>query len=408
VLECIPFTVRQIANQSHRGNRCVVKVGPVGEAGKELARYERYVKFFRTSQRRVELLGQAYGDTLTAICYSFAGGSNTPADSLEDILEKKDLRALDCLGLSYSPRAREWFKDVSSGQSVWKFFESVHFQHDKPINLLDKLHSDLVNWELPELAALLPGPRTLPVQADIGAQYCIVHGDMNAGNIMMANFPSNPIDFEATRAREEWWERRVAAIASDSAWAGGQRTAGAVASSPASDGLLGAKAILIDYRHTRRGPVFIDFAALECSIRGMPECVYNRGDLHAIANDYDREISLWKLAWEKDPFESCGRDQWRGLGYWGAASYELIQLARRNFEGTQDFAGEHALRKKLTRDAWKKEYAATCMLYALRLLKYEDFGDIRVREASGRTDKSLRNETRVRIAVWIAALSQTY
>ena len=100
VIECIPFT-----RDGRPGNRCVIKISPTGGFREELSGFERYVKHYRSDQRRVELLGHVELDTIGVMCYSFAGGSSKSVQPLETFVDNLDLRAIDYLEGNYHPGA---------------------------------------------------------------------------------------------------------------------------------------------------------------------------------------------------------------------------------------------------------------------------------------------------------------
>jgi CheY-like chemotaxis protein len=122
-----------------------------------------------------------------------------------------------------------------------------------------------------------------------------------------------------------------------------------------------AQAVLIDYRNMTRGPRLLDFASLETSLRMLRTLVYR--PQAEIFGDVELERALWSATWDNQDsdFEP----------YWARVSFRLRALMRENFP-----------------DCGEWEYAATCLLRALRVF----------------AASAVRDEHRMRLLIWISVL----
>jgi hypothetical protein len=371
VLRCVPHT----HGGGHKGSLCVVKIGPRSEMREESDRYHLYVRFYRSSVRRVEMLSSQLGDTVGAVCYSFAGGGVSDIKPLEDLLKDEDLRTVAYLRHEFSPESREWYRQVQAADNpaaLVKFFETTHKikiaeQLGDVVRLAKDADVPIRLRHVPEIAAEL---------RQVASHTCIIHGDLNAGNLLLDFDPQDaPIPFQRRDENRFWTSFET----------------------PVGTG-HSRRSLLIDYRHTTRGPIFIDFAALQASLRMLPAEVDGFAD-YAKAVEQEREV--WRQGWSGAPMQYGRTEELEGLPYWGLVSHELIRLGRLNFEATQTEPG----RRPVTDAAWPREYAATCLLYGLRLFKIQALGtDIVPDPTTATRFKDLRKETRLRFACWILTL----
>lgn len=349
------FKGNPYTRSGHRGNLCIFKFGPRPEIEAEYRHYNKFVRYYRGTYRRVEALGYADGDCIGVICYSFAGPSpdGEGITSIQQYFEGEAPVALDLLDVQLNPARKEWYlQEAPLGESLTEYFAKYyHLDSERVVRRVRQfvsgeggLAAKVGGRVLEDLAAsdwIVTGDDSenrvrLPVTKDISSVHrliprprsCITHGDLNAGNILVA--PA----------------------------ADGTRASGARGES------TDARVITIDYRHTRRGPIFIDFAALEASAR-LTEAFLStlscRDGLEDIVGErLAAEERVWIESWNEEPDSSMSASG--ALPYWATVSRGLIGLARGNFERSQLGA---------SREEAKVEYAATCLLYALRLLRIE-------------------------------------
>lgn len=378
VLKCSPVT-----SGGHRGSTSVVKIGPRTESEQEMIRYNQFVRFYRSTARRVELLSAASADTVGGMCYSFAGGGVDSVDTLENLFQGQDFRAIQYLEEEFSLGNREWYRQVQhplEPDALVEFFEITHEMRVAELlrqaaELVSGLNSTRTCLGVPALASLLRGMRH---------HTCIVHGDLNSGNLLLAmNHTEKPVSFGDVAALDNWLRAR-------------QLRWNSVRPSLTE---LPHRSIMIDYRQTCRGPVFVDFAALQTSLRLLPvEIDLPDAD---IFSRLQREWQAWDLLWKKPISELPDLSTAKALGPEFLFSLEIGRLARLNFE-----AGPQMEHGGIEHKAAEREYAATCLLYALRIFKVKRVGLDLVPSPDGAGFKDLRRQAKLRLAVWIRQLSE--
>ncbi|OPX42314.1 hypothetical protein CLHUN_38350 [Ruminiclostridium hungatei] len=299
----------------------VIKISPIDDIKEEINRYKSYVKFMVGLSSRVELLDYVLGDTLGAVCYSFAGKPSNNIKNISDVFREKQDQAKIYLKKLFDVNTKEWMADsnIKQEKDILKYFKNKYkFNHDDfkkniktTIELCgsknEKLHNILENVSK-KVGVLLAGGKIRETYNS-----CIVHGDMNSNNVII-------------------------------------------------DENIDPKVILIDYSDTGRGPIAIDFAALECSLR----LDVDTGDLSG--DEYD--FYLCQYGYEKECtelFHRAGDD----LPYWTKISKLLFKLYCNNFKF-----------------ATKEEYLITNVLWGARVCNV----------------KSVRHSERLRILLWIASL----
>jgi hypothetical protein len=303
VLKCQPRTSHQMS-----GIWTVVKISPRSEAAEEYLRYLRYVRFLVSLDARVELLGYVAGDTLGAICYSFAGRTPNVVQGLNDLFESSDDRAFIVLNRLFAPEAQCWYATSGKVVSISEFLNQAYSLKTEEViktvaETIHKAQAKLPGVELRDGGLIwngikLPDPTHTLGSPKMSRKYksCIVHGDMNANNIITAE-----------------------------------------------DG----RAIMIDYRHTTVGPRALDFAALETAIRLVS--ISPNASAEEILKTFRHEVSAWKLNWgTTNRFPQDDRD----VPYWQKVSSQLTALARMNFQ-----------------DLTALEYACTCFGWIARMLR---------------------------------------
>jgi CheY-like chemotaxis protein len=309
------------------GIHCVVKIGPREDTLEEQRRYERYVRYRVSLHRRVELLGCSLGDTMGAVCYSFAGQSPESITDLQGLIDAQDPAVLGHLDRLLGD-AGDWYAEDEFGQDLAGFFNNSYELDGRHAvrnaRHFAEHHAHRFGARYTEKALVFDeGKVRLPTNADLGAGHLrgrygarIVHGDLNASNVIVSDV--------------------------------GDLT-------------------LIDFRHTKRGPYAIDFAALHASVRLSPPSW--TGLTPDAVKLESAEYKLWRHDWTKGP---PGRPTAAPPEpYWVQVAARLMWLAFSSLEG-------------LTRI----EYASTCMLYALRIFRVA----------------TLDPEARLRLLTWISAL----
>lgn len=376
VLECFPKT-----NTGHVGAQCIVKIGSRFDGDEEIRRFNRYVRYYRSSMRRVELLGEGRSDTVTGLCYSFAGGGVGKIMPLEKLFNARNVLGFTILSEEFGPNKREWYKQVvkaTEPRALVTFSEQTHFQGRQPWHsTLTEVFKLLVAHKVPDVPLHWLGKLQQRLR-DAPCHSSVVHGDLNAGNLLISLQEKQEVQEKDDFIRRWLHDRPGTAN-------------------------LSSKTIMIDYRHTERGPVFIDFAHLALVLRMQPHVIdVPQVDIEAyIAQDIDVE----NMIWNGEPEDDVNAETLTGLTYEQLGSYVLGRLARRNFEMFETTWAKD--RSPVA--TWRTEYAATCIMLALHLWKFTKLGtDIVPIDPNDkkRGFKNLRPQVHTRFAAWIYALSK--
>lgn len=375
-LSCV-FKGNPITRNGDPGILCIIKLGPRRDMEDEVRAYERNVRFTRHTYRRVEMLSSCFADTIGGACYSFAGRSPRGEDvmSLQDIIEDNNMPfAISVLRTEMNPAEKEWYKKESEIAAPLSSFFGLAYG----LKLPDHVDSVLsIAQSFMAQAARVGGicldgrlarkwyfddshGRTtdvlLPEEEDIGDlniefkryRSAIVHGDLNGENLLVGK-PVSELFADNWANPIEW-------------------------------------VIPIDYRHTQRGPIFVDCAALEAAVRCSRRylvAIETPADYRRMIQLVEDEKKLLREAWlTVVPYEVGRLGEFRSTGVsWADLSFEITQLARGNFS-----------KPGLGTFSVKREYVATCLLYALRLLKIQ-----RLYEPNVLASKA-------RLMVWMSAL----
>jgi len=318
---------RPFDGSNGQGIHCVVKIGSRADTVEEVRRYERFVRYRVSLHRRVELLGSSLGDALGAVCYSFAGRSPDAITDLQSLMDEKDPNVLTYLEQLLGD-AEEWYAENQFGDDLAKHFFDAYD---------------------------LDGRAAIETARSFSEQRAHEFGARKVGNELIFENDNKvwlPTDqtLGAGYLRGKFNERIVH----------GDLNASNVIVS--DDGDL----TLIDFRHTARGPYAIDFAALHASIRLSPPSW--QGCAREAVKIETNEFRLWRQDWTQADRRPADAPP---LPYWIQVASTLMRLAFSSLNG-------------LT----KREYASTCLLYALRIFRIE----------------KLDAEVRFRLLLWISAL----
>jgi CheY-like chemotaxis protein len=315
---------------------CVLKIAPKKESSDERHRYESFARFRVSAERRAELLGSYLGDTVGAAAYAFAGRSPDEIIDLEALFKQESDEVLPILDRLFENESSDLWRvlaDAGSDQlpaDLGTFFSEAYDL--KPLKVGKEVDDYLTKHaseyglvrgkqafepESHDAKLELPSAKFYG-DAKVRTSYHagVIHGDLNATNVLI-------LDEDRMR--------------------------------------------LIDFRHARVGPIAVDFAALETSVRLA-------GDLGSVIDTglfsiLDSERRAVKQPWREDTGKDAGA---KPPPYWAEVSNHIGRLCR-----------------KVTEDkVSQREYWATCLLFALRIFR----------------PNSLGREKRIRLIPWIAAL----
>ena len=314
------------SSRSGAGPRCVIKIGPQADTKQEVARYRAYVRYRLRLRHRVELLDWCIGDTIGAVCYSHHEAVEAEQIDLQQLIAREDPAASACVKELFRPEAKQWLADESDEQDMARFFMK---EYSRPMQEAVYAVRDFVSRH-DELSLEHDG------------------GGVRAGDVRLALPTSVELGSPLLTGPFK------GCIVHGDLHGGNVLTAG------------GDHPVLIDYRNMTRGPRLLDFASLEVSIR-MTRGVCERSLDDLVHTDLPAEFAAWRHDWSTE-----GENGSDTAPYWRHLSTDVRQVARQNFP-----------------DATEREYAATCLLRALRVFM-----------ARAPEDKHRR-----RLLIWISMLT---
>lgn len=182
------------------GNRCVVKIGSRDGIRSEVERFNKLVKLGVPSEFRVELIHWAAGDTLAAVCYSFAGGSASDGIvSLDTLLESGDVtRAGAVIDRLFAPASKNWYSIPGPDVNMQRYYsDAFGTDFSKRLGAIAHFLSKQTEWtfDSSKARATFNGfSFSVPAVTDFGkmpyfnlitSPTCLVHGDMHGGNVLV-------------------------------------------------------------------------------------------------------------------------------------------------------------------------------------------------------------------------------
>lgn len=209
VIEALPHLGSDALGRTVLGNRCVVKLGRRKAVEHEIESFRSFVRFGVALDSRVELLGTATADNLAAACYSFAGGNDEAADSLDGVVtlngdqagftQEGAASAINVVDRLFDDSSKRWYDVVGPASEVGLYFEKeLRSKFDERIDLIsrwarsiaaesggqyDQARSTLRVGDnvisVPDLKSIALGATQRPLPT------CLVHGDLHGGNILL-------------------------------------------------------------------------------------------------------------------------------------------------------------------------------------------------------------------------------
>jgi len=353
VLQAFPKT-----RSDRDGILSVIKIDTKARAYSEYCNFRRFVRFGRRRDRHVDLLGYAFGDTMGVLCYSFAGSIRTrKVKRLEELLAEDPQFALESLRRLFNPDDADFYSMSAGEGSLTAFFHQRFGSkrwntYSTAINIAKLMEEQVKEFfqsehSLGEQRVVTHFQETFVPPLDTFKDIiweaalpgCVIHGDLHAGNV----FPGVPDEADHTVNAQI-----VSKMAAESSNAGDQRR------QLTTDAGSHGEVIMIDYYFTGPGPRSLDFAAMESSIRLAT--IRNTTTLPEVLARKEREAAIWEVVWGGTVAETelRGAEVMRQADYWEKMSMTVGMLARKNFENHD-------------RQLEDKEYAATCLLWIMRL-----------------------------------------
>ena len=198
-----------------QGSPVIVKIAPRAEGAREKANYDKHVRWALPSSCRPDLLGFGRTRTYAGLCYSFVGGSDgARVDTLTGCLQRGDTHKLELvLRRVFAPMRDTWYSpdQVRAKRDIAQRYLDRYFTGPRSTATNEaKLRACAARyfnarqsggrWVIDGLS--FPSPRATLFASDRKRSYhtCILHGDLNSDNIVVADDPARVavVDFQKT------------------------------------------------------------------------------------------------------------------------------------------------------------------------------------------------------------------
>ena len=200
-----------------KGAPVVVKIAPGAQGASEKANYDQFVRWALPRHCRPDLLAFARTRAYSALCYSFVGHSGGPGiDTLTDYLRRGDAAKVELvLRRIFDPMRATWYSPAlfRAERDIARRYLDRYFTGPPPRStakaeaILRASAERYFNARQKDgryvIGALsFPSPRTTLFASGANRPYrsCILHGDLNSDNIVIAGDPPGVtvIDFQKT------------------------------------------------------------------------------------------------------------------------------------------------------------------------------------------------------------------
>ena len=198
-----------------KGTPVVVKIAPRAQGASEKANYDKFVRWALPAACRPDLLGFGRTRAYSGLCYSFAGGSGRSGrDTLTDCLRRGDATKVDLvLRRIFDPMRDTWYGPAlcRAESDIARRYGDRYFTGPRSIAAAEASLGACAaryfnargkdgRYVIGEMS--FPSPRALLFASDRKRPYrsCILHGDLNSDNIVVADDPAGVtiIDFQKT------------------------------------------------------------------------------------------------------------------------------------------------------------------------------------------------------------------
>ena len=197
------------------GSPLFVKIAPRAQGASEKANYDKFVRCVLPLACRPELLGYGRARAYSGLCYSFVGGSGgSRIDTLTDHLQRGDATKVALvLRRIFDPMRDTWYSPalLRAETDIARRYLNRHFTAQRSTakaeaalracaaRYFSARHED-GRYLIGGLS--FPSPRATLFASDRkrGYRSCIVHGDLNSDNIVVADHPARVtiVDFQKT------------------------------------------------------------------------------------------------------------------------------------------------------------------------------------------------------------------
>jgi hypothetical protein len=223
------LTIFSGSDHQVKGSPAVVKIMSRADGAREKTNYERFVRSMLPSVSRPELLGFVQTRDRSALCYSFVGGSDGMPVTLTDHLQRGDTTTLELFLCSIFEVMRDtWYSphSIRPEQDIAQRYRDRYFTRMSGILETESTLFDCAaryfglgqsggRYMIGGIS--FPSPHAVLFATRHAFPYhsCILHGDLNTDNIVVASDQSNLslVDFQKT-GRGHVYEDLVALEAS--------------------------------------------------------------------------------------------------------------------------------------------------------------------------------------------------
>lgn len=322
----------------------VFKIDEKSKVVRESTNFSRFVKWTLQTNRRVEMLSHAVGDTLGAVCYSFAHSTPANVTSLEGLVKERKAMARSLIKEIFSQRL-EWYANAwKERQGMAEYFDDEH-ELTQPRQILDAAVNEMADAiDESEHQIRVIRRSTIQFQTSGGkplwlphdwlggperhAPYlkCIIHGDLNLGNVIVPDMDGQ-----------------------DLSW------------------------VFIDYAFTGFGPALMDFVVLHLHVL-LTLC-----EEHGPDRWLEMDVHLLGALYAGEALDIGCRDYCEGLCRVILASMDFTFAAK--FREIYSGPGEG-------RRQFRSQFAIASIQWSIRLLRVKGLGTVQ----------------KIRIMIWLTAL----
>lgn len=172
----------------------VLKISKPEAAQREFENYMNYIDWYLPYTWRPDLLGKAFTRRWGAVCYAFAYGEGVPFQSLNSVIEAKEVdRVIEVAKKIFDPGRQRWFhsSNVREEKQLTTYYVQRWFVK-RQVDLERLIRRLLLAYDLSdsEVVKIKGNIYRMPEGFLLGRvrnnyQSCIRHGDLHGGNLLV-------------------------------------------------------------------------------------------------------------------------------------------------------------------------------------------------------------------------------
>lgn len=187
------------------GQKCIHAVLKVAErqnretaetVEREISNYDSMVRWHLPYHWRPELLGSSRGAELVGLCYAFVSSQEAPFETLRKYIHAgKHEVVAEAIKSIFHPDRKRWYgrENLKKEESLISFYLDHCFRGGRSERELDSFRHALRNYDtsaqevvrIKELEIQMPNIALFAIPAG-RCQTCLIHGDLNTGNVFLA------------------------------------------------------------------------------------------------------------------------------------------------------------------------------------------------------------------------------